>query len=388
MRKYILAITLLLVSGSLFAFCGSNVTLACGAVDNVSGLSDTPANIGGFMWIQGQANWTEGSGIDSDGVGVVNGTCYDLTGLVDHNACSTSIAGNYMLDGDWSTITWDGCPTAAGTNRACFVLYDNTGKYTLQSKLRSEDWSYWEQVMGTVAAAIPTFENRTGGTATRTGGTTANITFPAIPASVYNGTYDTAVPASAVATGYKVYAWQGASGPTTISISGGWVACNGGAVTPIATNALVGITIPAAVGGQGIVFSRSLVFEGKELPFVSNSILPLTGEIPSGAPVISSINAVNAGLNTNVNWTSSDETQVTGYQIFWAPVGGEFTAIGSRVSPAGNDHTYTASVRIPSTSGYSVKVGAYLTSGDVEYSAAAVVKSATIIKDKTRINVN
>ena len=391
MKRYLLTAILILVSCSLFAACGSNDTIANAMISCVSGLSNTPANVTAVIWIQGLYNAADATGTDSTGVPSVEVAPCGWAGdyVLASGPCNGDIAGNYLVYADWLNATYDGCPTNTGTERAVLLAYDNTGAYTLQSRLRSEDWTNWDAI-GTIAAAIPTFDNTPagGGVATRTGATTADITFPAIPASVYNGSYAGAAPGSPVATGYRIYAWQGASGPTTIAISGGWTVCNGGAVTPIATNTLSGIAIPAAVGGQGIMFSRSLVFDGLELPFVSNSLLPLTGEVPSGGATISGLSAVKSGLNTLVSWTSSDESQVTGYQVFWAPQGGQFSAVGSIVSPTGNNSDYTASVRIPATSSFTVKVGAFLTNGEMTYSAPASVKATNIIHDKTRVNID
>ena len=132
--------------------------------------------------------------------------------------------------------------------------------------------------------------------------------------------------------------------------------------------------------------SRSIIIDGIELPFVSTSYITLYD--PSGAPAISGLSALKSGLNTVVSWTSGDEAQVTGYQVFWAPQGGQFSAVGSMISPVGNNNDYTATVRIPATSSFTVKVGAHLTNGSVTYSAPTSVKATNIIKDKTRVNID
>jgi len=397
MKKFLIATILILGSLSIFAACGSNTTLANSAIACVSGLNATPANVTARLWVQGLNNPTDNAGTDSDGMPSVDTTCaWDGSGgvLMDGPGCVGLSSGEYILLTDWLTLAYDGCPTAAGTNRAVLLAYDTSGNYVLESRLRSENWQDWDAI-GTIPAAIPTFANDTlsGGVATRTGATTADVTFPAIPAAVYNGSYAGAAPASPIATHYKVYAWQGGSadGPTVNAISNPrWVACGGGTAYPITQTTINGMTIPAQVAGQGIVFSRTLVFEGTELPFVSNSLLGLTGEDgPLAAGVIASSSAQKSGIDTVVRWTSNDETMVTSYQIYWAPQGSsDFAVIGNVVNPQGNNHTYTATVRIPSQGSYTVKVGANLTDGTVEYSSPMNISSSVIIQNKARVVPN
>ena len=393
MKKFLLATILIIGSLSIFAACGSNTTLANAAIPCVSGLDTNSANITARVWIQGLNNPTDGAGTDSDGV-PSTGCTADGQQVLESTGCFGPADGQYYFYSDWLTLTYDGCPTATDC-RAVLLAYDTSGKYTLQSRLQlSEDWTNWDAI-GTIPADIPRFANDklSGGVATRTGATTADVTFPAIPAAVYNGSYAGAAPASPVATHYKVYAWQGGSadGPTVNAISNPrWVACGGGTAYPITQTTINGMTIPAQVAGQGIVFSRTLVFEGTELPFVSDSLLGLTGEDgPLAAGVIASSSAHKSGIDTVVNWTSNDETRVTSYQIYWAPQGSsDFAVIGNVVNPQGNNHTYTATVRIPSQGSYTVKVGANLTDGTVEYSSPMNISSSVIIKNKARVVPN
>jgi hypothetical protein len=398
MKKFLLATILILGSLSIFAACGVPTSLANASVPCVSGLSTNAANIYARLWIQGLNNPTDNAGTDSDGIPAVDSTCalnYAEV-LFQDNGCGLGWSlDQYALLTDWVTLAYDGCPnTSDGTIRVVLLVYDTTGKYTLQSRRYSEDWANWDAI-GTIPADIPRFANDklSGGVATRTGATTADVTFPAIPAAVYNGSYAGAAPASPVATHYKVYAWQGGSadGPTVNAISNPrWVACGGGTAYPITQTTINGMTIPAQVAGQGIVFSRTLVFEGTELPFVSDSLLGLTGEDgPLAAGVIASSSAHKSGIDTVVNWTSNDETRVTSYQILWAPQGSsDFAVIGNVVNPQGNNHTYTATVRIPSQGSYTVKVGANLTDGTVEYSSPMNISSSVIIQNKARVVPN
>jgi hypothetical protein len=394
MKKFLLATILILGSLSIFAACGGNANITNSLISCVSGLDVNPANISARLWIQGLNNPAEGSGTDSDGVPIVDTACvWDGNSILANGPCNGDIPGNYLVYADWINLPFDGCPTAANV-RAVLLAYDTSGKYVLESKLQNDDWTDWD-ALGTIPAAIPTFANdkASGGVATRTGATTADVTFPAIPAAVYNGSYAGAAPASPVATHYKVYAWQGGSadGPTVNAISNPrWVACGGGTAYPITQTTINGMTIPAQVAGQGIVFSRTLVFEGTELPFVSDSLLGLTGEDgPLAAGVIASSSAHKSGIDTVVNWTSNDETRVTSYQILWAPQGSsDFAVIGNVVNPQGNNHTYTATVRIPSQGSYTVKVGANLTDGTVEYSSPMNISSSVIIQNKARVVPN
>lgn len=393
MKKYII-LTAILVFGSLsiFAACGVPTTLANSSIPCVSGLDSNPANISARVWVPGLNNPTDGAGTDSDGIPAVDTGCVFSGAWVlgDWAACAGGNPGEYYILTDWWTPAYDGCP-ASGAVRAALLAYDTSGRYILQSRLQTEDWTNWDAI-GTSVADIPRFDNLTGGSAVRTGATTADITFPAIPASVYNGAYNGAAPASPIATHYKVYAWQAADGngpgPGQNSISSGWIECGGGATYPITQTTISGITIPAQVAGQGIVFSRSLVFEGTELPFVSESLLPLTGE-PLSAGVIDSVSAKASGLNTVVTWKSSDESRVTSYQVYWAPnASSQFAPVGSVVTPTGSNSTYSQSVRIPAQGSFVVKVGANLLDGSVEYSSVASVTPSVVIKDRTRVVPN
>ena len=75
--------------------------------------------------------------------------------------------------------------------------------------------------------------------------------------------------------------------------------------------------------------------------------------------------------------------------LFRSPQGSsDFAVIGNVVTPEGNNHTYTATVRIPSQGSYTVKVGANLTDGTVEYSSPMNISSSVIIKNKARVVPN
>lgn len=404
MKRYILALTLLLVSGALFAYCPTNIYLSSNMNDFATGLSPTVGNISARLWIQGNADWTTlGSGVaapgtctlavggcDSDGVPAVDTTCAWLgNSIFAENAsgqsCQTGTSGGYYLSSDWSTTTFDGCPaTGTSTTRAVVLVWDTTGAYALGSRSVGQDWGDWDPV-GTIAAAPLSIAT---GTATYEDVTpyTVDIAWDnAALAGIAYGHYGAGdAPSSTLITGFRTYFLDSAAAPASFAI-GSWTAGTLYAYGAANLDNFVYPT-PANPATNSIYMSRSIIIDGIELPFVSTNYITLYA--PSGAPAISGLSAVKSGLNTLVSWTSGDESQVTGYQVFWAPQGGQFSAVGSIVSPTGNNSDYTASVRIPATSSFTVKVGAHLTNGSVTYSAATNVKATNIIKDKTRVNVN
>ncbi|HNQ79000.1 MAG TPA: hypothetical protein PKJ37_10950 [Acidobacteriota bacterium] len=373
MRKYILAAILVLASCSLFAACGVPTTLANASICCVSGLGAPTA----YLWVPGLYNAADAAGTDSTGV-PVTGAC-DFTGnsilQADAGCIDAFGAGYYYLYADWSQIPFDGCP-AAGATRAALLAYDAAGNYTLQSRLQTEDWTNWDAI-GTIAAAPLSAAT---GTASTPDNVQTTITWTALPASVTLGSYNGAAPAALVTT-FNVYTYTGAAIPGYATSQ--WTLLQAGVSTGTASSTW---TFADPGAGVGMWLSRSIVIDGIELPFVSTT--PVVLYDPSGAPAINGLSAARSGLNTLVSWTSGDESQVTGYQVFWAPQGGEFSAVGSMINPVGNSNDYTATVRIPATSTFTVKVGAYLTNGSVTYSAPASVKATNIIHDKTRVNID
>lgn len=290
--------------------------------------------------------------------------------------CPGTGAGTYIILTDWSALAYDGCPGVTGAERAVLLAYDNTGAYTLQSRLQSEGWGAWDAI-GTIAAAPLSAAT---GTASTPDNVQTTITWTALPASVTLGSYNGAAPAALVTT-FNVYTYTGAAIPGYATSQ--WTLLQAGVAEGTASSTW---TFADPGAGVGMWLSRSIVIDGIELPFVSTT--PVVLYDPSGAPAINGLSAARSGLNTLVSWTSGDESQVTGYQVFWAPQGGEFSAVGSMINPVGNSNDYTATVRIPATSTFTVKVGAYLTNGSVTYSAPASVKATNIIHDKTRVNID
>ncbi len=394
MKKFLLATILILGSLSIFATCGSNCPLTNAALACVSGFDTNPANIYARVWVQGLNDPTEGVGTDSDGMASVDTTCDwgGTSGVLMAPSCAGLSADEYIIMTDWLAIPYDGCPTAAGTNRAVLLAYDTSGKYVLESRLRSEGWTNWDAI-GTIPAAPLNAETCAAdpdGTGPlgpiQQNGANIDVTFTAFPASVLYGSYNGAAP-SIIPTQFRVYFLESAAAPANFA-TGAWVAGN---TYPIGTTSVTNMPYPTLVNPNNRLYmSRSLIFEGTELPFVSQSPTILwQGNPPAGAGVIASSSANKSGIDTVVNWTSNDETMVTSYQIYWAPQGSsDFAVIGNVVNPQGNNHTYTATVRIPSQGSYTVKVGANLTDGTVEYSSPMNISSSVIIKNKARVVPN
>lgn len=396
MKRYILAVILLLASSYIFASCACACMISNTTICAVSGLSSNTADISAVIWLHGSYNATDGGGVlvpgtcttgcDSQSVPVVDTTCGWMgDAMLLQGDCAVGGSTNdYFLWADWFTPTFDGCPGPANSDRACALIYDTTGQYALLTHSQGFGGSYigFDDV-GTQAAALCSIP--TGVVMQNGGPTTVDVTWDNTATNFYGAYAVGDAPASAVLTTFDVWYYVGGAAPTSFVVPGaGWTAGPTGIATSTAST--LGMTVPQTLG-QTTYMTRRFYAQGL-IPLPTASTAYTIVVTPSGAPAIKSVSATHSGLTTTVNWVSGDESQVTGYQVFWAPQGGEFTAVGSQINPAGNDHNYTASVRIPSTSTFSVKVGAFKTNGETEYSAAALVKSANVIKDKTRATVN
>jgi len=245
----------------------------------------------------------------------------------------------------------------------------------------SPKWASWDSI-GTIPAALCAIP--TGVVSQNGGTTTVDVTWDNSNAGFY-GSYAGAAPVSRLLTTFDVWFYQGVAPPASYVVPGaGWTAGTTGIATSTATT--LGMTVPWT-SGQTTYMTRRFYAEGSPLPTASTNYTIVA--TPSGAPVITSASAIRSGLNTNVTWTSADESKVTGYQVMWAPAGSsDFSAIGSFIQPAGNNHTYTSSVRIPATGSYVVKVGASLIDGTTEYSSPANVTATNVIKNKSRVTPN
>jgi hypothetical protein len=395
MKKYIILAILIFGSISIFAVCPVNCTLANNAIACISGMDPNYANIYARLWIQGLNNPAEGSGTDSDGVPAVevdtgSGCGYQGDYVLSDNSCTGLGVGTYYLLSDFVNPAWDGCPGTTGTERAVLLAYDTSGKYTVQSRLRSEDWTDWDGV-GTITPQPFGANGEVSATLTQVDNTHMNVTFTFNDYFLY-GSYGTgAKPSSPIPTQYQIYFLE-TNGPGSTPASyktSDWTAA--GTYT-IGTTSINNLVVPDHTNVNNRVWmSISPIYEGTTFPWVSNQPIRIWSSNldPSGAPVISSVSAKTSGLNTSVTWKSSDESRVTSYQIYWAPnASSQFAPVGSVVTPTGNNSTYNQSVRIPAQGSFVVKVGANLTDGSVEYSSVATVTPSVVIKDRTRVVPN
>jgi hypothetical protein len=275
-KKLLMLSLLLFATTSLFGYCPddyafmSNASISC-----VSGMSANPANISAFLWIQGLYNEADNAGTDSTGVPAVDMAClFDGNSVLVDGPCNGDAAGNYLIYADWVNTPFDGCPMAAGTTRAVLLAYDTTGKYILQSRSRSHDWTNWDAI-GTTTASV--FSAKTGdphGSYT----CWANFTFSPPSNSVKYGTYASGdAPASPIVTGFRAYFNSSTSAPTDFRTSA-WTA---GEIYPTDTT-----TANVAYPAGAYWISRSLIIDGKELPFVSTNYSLLWVLYPSPVSVL------------------------------------------------------------------------------------------------------
>ncbi|MFB3851562.1 MAG: hypothetical protein ACE14Q_06535 [Acidobacteriota bacterium] len=396
MKKYII-LTAILVLGSLsiFAACPVPTTLANAAIPCISGMDANAANIDfAKVWIQGLYNSTEGAGTDSDGVPEVDTGCVFSGAWVlgDWAACAGGNPGEYYFLADWVNLAYDGCPnTADGTIRAVLLAYDTSGRYTLQSRRYSEDWTNWDAI-GTIAAQPLGANSEVSATLTPVDNTHMDVAFNFSNYFLY-GSYNGSQPSSPIPTQYQIYFLEtvGAGSTPASYLTSAWTPSAGGPYA-IGTTTINGLVVPDHTNVNNRVWmSVSPIYEGTTFPWVSNQpILIWASNLdPAGAPVIASVSAKASGLNTVVTWKSSDESRVTSYQVYWAPnASAEFAPVGSVVTPTGSNSTYSQSVRIPAQGSFVVKVGANLLDGSVEYSSVASVTPSVVIKDRTRVVPN
>ncbi len=277
MKKAALTALLAVVSFSLFGFCPIVTTLSNGAIPCASGLSSTPAEVQAYLWIQGKADWaTNGTaqvspgfctaggttgGCDSDGVDIMDETClFDGTSIMGPwDLCASGSPGEYYLFTDWANYVFDGCPSNDSSERAILLIYDNTGKYVLQSRSQGKDWDNWDEI-GTTAAA---YQLTAPGVYYYEG---AELSLPYVPGSVIYGSYSAGdAPSAQLVTGRRIYYYFGCTPPSKATSV--WTA---GPSYPLDTTSIMDYDFPAAPEGLWVAYT--LIVDGHELPFVSNYI--------------------------------------------------------------------------------------------------------------------
>ncbi|HQO21426.1 MAG TPA: hypothetical protein PLA03_13890 [Acidobacteriota bacterium] len=293
MKKAALTALLAVVSFSLFGFCPIVTTLSNGAIPCASGLSSTPAEVQAYLWIQGKADWaTNGTaqvspgfctaggttgGCDSDGVDIMDETClFDGTSIMGPwDLCASGNPGEYYLFTDWSSLNYDGCPSNDSSERAILLIYDNTGKYVLQSRSQGKDWDNWDEI-GTSAATNLNISFDAIEWSGDEDANQADLYFTVIPDSMKQGAYSSGdAPTTAPVTGFRLYFYEGPSYPTNFSTSA-WTA--GDSFSSSTTTAL---NYAFPTGYDCLYISRALIVDGKELPFVSTAYIPV---IPMAHP--------------------------------------------------------------------------------------------------------
>ena len=274
MRKALLSTILLLLSAIAFTYCPVPVTLTNEAIPCASGLSTDPSRVHACLWIQGMANWTTNStstnpdspgncngGCDSDGTDSVDEICMlEGTGsiIVPWATCAGGNGGEYGLFTDWSTLPYDGCPSTDSSARAILLVYDDDGKYVLQSRSQGKDWDNWDEIGTTGAAPLlaPSVDY---------GQIFGNLFLPAVSGNIY-GSYSTGdAPSAPLITGRRIYYYFGCTPPSNATSA--WTA---GDTYPLDAWYIESFDFPAAPEGLWIAYA--LVIDGHDAPFVSNYV--------------------------------------------------------------------------------------------------------------------
>ncbi|HNQ79018.1 MAG TPA: hypothetical protein PKJ37_07710 [Acidobacteriota bacterium] len=288
MKRVIFIAIALLYSTMPFAWCTGGDFLSNGAIPCASGLSSNPADIHAYLWIQGKADWTtDGSGgvaagnctaggtiggCDSDGVmsaqeAPSNCDVYgDSILLADQaNSCALGLsAGEYVLFTDWWTSTYDGCPSTSLSERAVLLVYDDTGKYVLQSKSKAGGgWTDWDEIGTSAAIQVPAPQ------VTYYREFYSDIYMSGI-GNVYGSYAAGDAPSSPLITGFRLYFYFGCSTPPTLATSA-WVPAES---YPPYTTEILDYDLPAATDGLWI--GRALIIDGNDAPFVTgySPVLP------------------------------------------------------------------------------------------------------------------
>ncbi|HNQ79014.1 MAG TPA: hypothetical protein PKJ37_07690 [Acidobacteriota bacterium] len=272
MRKALLSLIFLLFSAFTFASCGVPVTLANANIPCASGLSSDPSRVHADLWMQGLYNGAEASGVDSTGVDIMDETCsFDMTSILGPwDLCASGNPGEYYLLTDWSTLAYDGCPSDDSSMRAILLIYDDDGKYVLQSRSQGKVWEDWDAI-GTTGALnwnpsfsfsgfweydYYTWEEYY---------CQLHLNVPTIDGY---GSYSSGdAPSAPLITGYRVYFYNDCQYPPTDFSTSAWVP---GPLYPIGTtNILIHESEIPVCSSSKLLISPALVIDGKESPFVS-----------------------------------------------------------------------------------------------------------------------
>ena len=289
MKKAALTALLAVVSLSLFSYCPIVTTLSNSTIPCASGLSSDSSQVHAYLWLQGKADWTTNGtgqvspgsctaggttgGCDSDGVDLMDETClFDGTSIIGPwDLCASGNPGEYYLFTDWANYVFDGCPSNDSSERAILLIYDDDGKYILQSRSQGKDWDNWDEI-GTMGASVFSLSTGSISTSGDEGANQADITFTAIPDALKKGSYSTGdAPTSAPVTGFRLYFYSDSSAPTDFA-SSAWTA---GDVFSATTTSVSNYTFPDTPCNG--FMSRALIIDGKELPFVSSGYTTIAG---------------------------------------------------------------------------------------------------------------
>jgi len=366
MKKIVIvAVAILALAGlclAVNAACAGNKPVSNSAQGMVTGLSATPANVYGQMWVYGNgaavnagaARAAQAGGAGCANVGGTNEPYWDFSGCLS----GYGVYADLISPTAWAT----GCPN--NTDRIVILLQDTTGKFAVISKVGSAGTWDLDQV-ATRAAAAPTW------TVTRTSAAGANPVIFSVTTSVMpsvNGGYaagDGAAPT--VITGYEVYYQNAAAAPSTV-FPGSWTLCTNGALpATAATTANIQSANPGASANQYLLLVP--VFESGFRGSFGQILASPFG--PNATPVFNNVTADA----TSASWTSGIETRVATYQVYWSVTEtGTYKAVGTSIPARGDNQTYTTNYRVLTTAPtYYVKVRANKTDGTYEFSAPVLV---------------
>jgi len=333
-----------------------------------TGLSSTPANVRGFMWVYGNgAAVNSGAsaaavagGASCEFVGATTNCYYEWSGCWAGGPSYGVYAGDLSSAAEWAT----GCP--ANGDRIVVLLQDTTGKYAIFSKIGSA--GTWDlDAVPVQAAAIPALTiTRTSATGVSPAVFTVNLT--GLPANG-NGGFAPAdgAPATPLITGYEIY-YQNAAAPPSGAYSASWTLCTGGTIAGATTASQANVQAPLPGVGNTYLLLRPTFESG----FKADYGVVYTSFGPTAAGVIAGANATQNGSDVTVSWQSNVESNVATYEVYWATMkSGPFRLVStSAISPKGDNQSYTVTFANPTMGPRPIfaKVRAVKTDGTFEES--------------------